>query len=93
MADNMTYRDITNNDPEYTPYLQNFKPSEHSFGGKETCRAYIWHIQEELLHNKEKAIDRHQIVSALSNKNILRQIIQISTNLNFTSIEFDTTSA
>ena len=93
MADNMTYRDITNNDSEDTPYLRNFKPWEHSFTGKKTCTAYIWDIQEELLHNKEKAIDRHQIASALSNKNILRQIIPISTNLNFASIEFDTTSA
>ena len=59
MADNMTYRDITNNDTEYTPYPRNFKPWEHSFAGKNTCMAYIWDIQQELLHHKEKPIDRH----------------------------------
>ena len=90
----MTYGDITNNDPEYTPYLRNFKPWEQSFVGKKTCPAYIWDIQEELLPNKEKPLDRHQIANALSNKNILRQTktIQISTNLKFASIEFDTTT-
>ena len=59
MAGNMTYRDITNNDTEYTPYPRNFKPWEHSFAGKKTCMAYIWDIQQELLHHKEKPIDRH----------------------------------
>ena len=59
---------------------------------KKPCTAYIWDIQEELLYQKEKPIDRHQIANALSNKNILRQTktIQISTNLKFASIEFDT---
>ena len=90
----MTYSDITNNDPDYTPYLINFKPWEQSCAGKKTCTAYIWDIQEELLHHKEKRIDRHQIANALSNKNILRQTktIQISANLKFASIEFDTTT-
>ena len=90
----MTCGDITNNDPECPPYLRNFKPWEQSFAGKKTCTTYIWDIQKELLHNKEKPIDRHQIANALSNKNILRQTktIQISTNLKFASIEFDTTT-
>ena len=54
----------------------------------------MWDIQEELLLNNEKPIDRHQIASTLSNKNILRQTktIQISTNLKFASIEFDLTT-
>ena len=90
----MTYRDITNNDSEYTSYLQNFKPWEHSFAWKKTYTAYMWDIQEELLLNNEKPIDRHQIPSTLSNKNILRQrkTIQISTNLKFASIEFHSTT-
>ena len=90
----MTNRDITNNDSDYTPYLWNLKPWEHSSAGKKTCTGYIWDIQQELLHNKEKPIDRHQIASTLSNKNILRQTktIQISTNLKFASVEFDTTT-
>ena len=94
IADHKTNRDITNNDSEYTPYLWNLKPWEHSFAGKKTCTGYIWDIKQELLHNKEKPIDRHQIASTLSNQNILRQTktIQISTNLKFPSIGFDTTT-
>ena len=90
----MTYRDITNNESEYTSYLQNFKPWEHSFAWKKTDTAYMWDIQEELLLNNEKPIDRHQIPSTLSKKNILRQrkTIQISTNLKFASIEFHSTT-
>ena len=92
MENDMTYRDITNNDPDYASYLRNFKTWEQSFAGKKTCTAYIWDIQGELLYQKEKPIDRHQIANALSNKSILRQTktIQISTNLKFASIEFDT---
>lgn len=91
MADNTTYRDIANNDTKYVPYIEHFKPWEHSFTGKKTCTAYIWDIQQELLYNKEQPIDRHQIAKALSNKNILQQTktIEISTILKFASIEFD----
>ena len=64
--------------------------SKQSPAGKKIRTAYIWDTQEELLHHKEKPIDRHQIANPPSHKNILRQTktIRISTNLKFASIEF-----
>ena len=46
MENGMTYGDITNNDPECTPYLRNFKPWEQSFAGKENLYdIYLGHTK------------------------------------------------
>ena len=60
--------------------------------GRSTCTANIYHIQEELIHEKLAPLDCDDIVRALHNRNILRQtkVIQISSNKTFISIQFDT---
>ena len=88
----MTYRDIVNDDNR--SYWRGFKLWENLFVGQKTCTAYIWDIHQELLHNKETPINRDHAAKALAKRNILRQTktIQISTNLKFISLEFDTTT-
>ena len=93
MADNtMAYRDIVND--ENKSYWSNFKPWENPFVGQKTCTTYVWDIQHELLHNKEKPIGRDQFAKDLAKRNILRQTktIQISADLKFISLEFDITT-
>ena len=93
MADNtMAYRDIVND--ENKSYWSNFKPWENPFIGQKTCTTYVWDIQHELLHNKEKPIGRDQFAKDLAKRNILRQTktIQISADLKFISLEFDITT-
>ena len=96
MADNTTttYRDILDNNDNNKSYWHNFKPWENPFVGKKTCAAYIWDIQQELRHNNEDLINRDIVAEALAKRNVLRQTktIQITTNLKFLSLEFDTTT-
>ena len=96
MADNTTttYRDILDNNDNNKSYWHNFKPWENPFVGQKACAAYIWDIQQELKHNNEDLINRDIVAEALAKRNVLRQTktIQITTNLKFLSLEFDTTT-
>ena len=73
-------------------YNNSYRPWTYAVRGRSTCTANIYHIQEELIHEKLAPLDCDDIVRALHNRNILRQtkVIQISSNKTFISIQFDT---
>ena len=75
-------------------YFHDLKPWEKNFAGKKTCTSNIYDLQYGLLQTGEKLINRKGIAEALLNRGVLRQVqtIQISSNIKFVSVEFDTTS-
>ena len=87
----------------YTPHKdvcymisnKNLKTEEpqRSFG-RSTCTVDIYELQHSLQLSGNELINRNNIAEALAKRNILRQFktIQMSSNLKFVSIEFDTTS-
>ena len=60
--------------------------------GEKTCTSNIYDIQCGLIQICQKLINREDIAATLAKRNILRQVrtIQISINIKFVSIEFDT---
>lgn len=62
------------------------------FVGKKACTANIYDIHYGLMQTEQQIINRDDIPAALEKQNVLRQVrtLQISTNIKFGSIEFDT---
>ena len=82
---------ITDNNIQY---FRDLKLWENNFAGKKTCTSNIYDLQYGLLQTGEKLINRKDIAEALLKRGVLRQVqaIQISSNIKFVSIGFDTTS-
>ena len=75
-------------------YFQNFKALENNFVGKKTCTSNICDLQYGLLQTGQKPITQKDIADALAKRGVLRQVetIQISSNIKFPSIEFNSTA-
>ena len=82
---------ITDNNIQY---FRDLKLWENNFARKKTCTSNIYDLQYGLLQTGEKLINRKDIAEALLKRGVLRQVraIQISSNIKFVSIGFDTTS-
>ena len=78
-----------NNDLEI---LSTFRLWNNVIRGRSTCTANIYIIQHELLDAQQDPTSRKDIVKALHDRNLLRQTkaIQISSNLKYISIQFNT---
>ena len=75
-----------------TNYMQTYRPWTNAVRGRSTCTTNIFNIQKELIENNKPPINRDDIAQALHQRNLLRQtkVIQISSNIKYLSIEFET---
>ena len=69
-----------------------FHPWQQVIRGRSTCTANAFNMQQALKSENKEPLNRKDIAPALHNRNLLRQtkVIQISSNLKYISIQFNT---
>ena len=84
--------DATDIDNPSINFMPSYKPWTLVVRGRSTCTSNIYHTQKELLDNNQPPITREHVAEALHNRNLLRQtkVIQISSNIKYLSIQFNT---
>ena len=79
-------------DNDNLDYDNSYKPWTTVVRSRCTCTANLFDTQQELIQNKKTTITLYDIAEALQKRNLLRQtkVIQLSSNVKYTSIQFDT---